>query len=444
VTNSASEQAGSGSRPVLSVVIPVFNRPLALRGMLAALLQQVRDVERDLGRPCEVIIADDGSPVDIESRVMGSLDDAVKAHVRWVRMQQNSGRSAARNAGAALAGGNRLLFLDCDSYPGAGMLVRHCGVDDDGVVLLGRRLEPGWPALTKMVAAEGREPDIEGFEDDFRVSHLGFDADIPMLPSSPAPWLTAYSHNMSVPRELFVRVGGFDEAMRQWGHEDIELGLRLFKAGGKFRYDRDAYCAHLPHNRDYRGDTTRAEDNLSYIKRKHPSLDTELLGKDTNPNIERKIGYYTAAIRAMREHAADRVTASDVLGEVEWLAERTALWIGHDLKAKQRDGDVIIDHGEGDGLLGLDTPFTDGQFDVMVNIDLWRIFPIWDLCLAIAEGLRVADAVVLVESLQPASDTPRWLNEPEYMVEVLSTNGVEVESIRGRPFNAVIIRSTEQ
>lgn len=51
-----------------------------------------------------------------------------------------------------------------------------------------------------------------------------------------------YTGNVSVPRELFVRVGGFDPSFRAL--EDEELGVRLEKAGARFTFADEAESVH--------------------------------------------------------------------------------------------------------------------------------------------------------------------------------------------------------
>ena len=53
-----------------------------------------------------------------------------------------------------------------------------------------------------------------------------------------------YTANAMIPRNALEQVGGFDATLRR--AEDIELGLRLAKAGLKFEFLSDANVAHYP------------------------------------------------------------------------------------------------------------------------------------------------------------------------------------------------------
>jgi len=94
--------------PEISVVIPVFNEEKNLP-LLAAELQGVL---RPLGRPHEVIFVDDGS-TDGSLEALCQLARQNPA-VRIVRLQRNTGQSAALAAGFRSARGGVVVTLDAD------------------------------------------------------------------------------------------------------------------------------------------------------------------------------------------------------------------------------------------------------------------------------------------------------------------------------------------
>ncbi len=100
------------SRPVeVSVIIPAYGRPLYLRELLSSILAEGT-------ASLEVLVIDDGSPQDIASAIADEFCDAPVTFVR----QANAGVAAARNAGAALATGEFLLFVDDDDLVPAGSI----------------------------------------------------------------------------------------------------------------------------------------------------------------------------------------------------------------------------------------------------------------------------------------------------------------------------------
>ena len=93
-------------RPLVSVVIPVYNVERYLYKCVDSVLQQTY--------PCiEAILVDDGSTDD-----SGEYCDRFQAKDSWVKVihQENRGLGVARNVGMRSAGGKYTVFLDSDDY----------------------------------------------------------------------------------------------------------------------------------------------------------------------------------------------------------------------------------------------------------------------------------------------------------------------------------------
>ncbi len=390
-----------GRRPRLSIVIPVRDAARALDEVLCSLERQ----SADRGE-FEVIVVDDSSAEPVAD-VVGKHQ---QIDASCVRLKAHGGRAAARNAGAERARAPRVLFLDGDSWALPSLVRRHLDFaarDKERTTLLGRRLELGWDRLRRVMDRGQLEEQageaLPNYEDDLRKAYA-HDIDIVDLRVHRAPWMCAYTHNMSVDGELFRSQGGFDESFVTWGHEDIELGYRLFLAHdrrGGFAYDREAVCVHLPHFRDFASNWHTGDRNLELIKRKHPFFDVELLGTEVNGSVEHKIAHYESVLRQAREHGLGR-PAADVAARVpELRGDRPVLWIGAGLGLP--DGQTRYDHALPPSpanlhLLGIDTPHGDALFGAVVNVDLWRHYTVPDLSLAIIEGLRIAPQLFLVQT----------------------------------------------
>jgi glycosyltransferase involved in cell wall biosynthesis len=413
------------------VVILTKDAARALDEVLLSLERQTADRAE-----FEVVVVDDGSAQSLAPIV----DKHEALDARCVRLETNRGRAAARNAGAAHADAPRLLFLDGDSWALPSLVQRHLDFADrdrERTTLLGRRLELGWDRLRTALAGE-RTPEIPrplpNYEDDLRYAYA-LEVEAIDFAAHRAPWICAYTHNMSVDHALFDSVGGFDEEFTEWGHEDIEFGYRLFQAHGRsggFAYDHEAVCVHLPHFRNLARNRQTGGRNRELIKRKHLCYDIELLGSEVYGNVERKIARYEAVLDEARERAAAHppVGAAGVLARVPALAERRLLWIGAGLGLPD-DADRH-DHAQppspaNSHLLGIDTPHDDGSFAAVVNVDLWRHLSVPDLSLAILEGMRIAPELYLVLT-KPASTgetagtdagTGAW--DPEWVAESFGT-----------------------
>lgn len=89
--------------PTFSIVIPTYNRSMALRRTLESVLQQTYD-------DFEVIVVDDGSTDDTRTVVLDMADD----RIRYAWIQNSGGPATPRNLGMSMATGEWLCFLDSD------------------------------------------------------------------------------------------------------------------------------------------------------------------------------------------------------------------------------------------------------------------------------------------------------------------------------------------
>ena len=93
-------------RPLITIVIPTFNRRELVLKALASVFAQTY-------RPIEVVVVDDCS-TDGTTKHLSDCD--LPEPVRVVTFRSNRGPSAARNAGIDLATGEYIAFLDSDDW----------------------------------------------------------------------------------------------------------------------------------------------------------------------------------------------------------------------------------------------------------------------------------------------------------------------------------------
>jgi len=86
----------------VSVVVPSYDNPDTIGATLASVAAQTRPAD-------EILVVDDGSPTPVATTIGEAFPQ-----VRVIRLAENRGVQAARNAGYAAATGDRLLFLDAD------------------------------------------------------------------------------------------------------------------------------------------------------------------------------------------------------------------------------------------------------------------------------------------------------------------------------------------
>lgn len=218
-TTSFEDRFGPGLW--VSVVIATYNRQDLLRRLLGQLDDQTIDARR-----YEVIAVDDGSKDD--TRAM--LADVRTAYAHHIERQQNAGPAVARQRGVEKARGKIVVFLDDDMQVRPTFLERHleAHVHADTVVL--GRLRP-----------DAKIAEMPLFER-FYARVLARQGDAFAAGEEAVQGHNLYTGNVSLPRELFLRVGGFDPSFRAL--EDEELGIRLEKAGARFGFANDAESVH--------------------------------------------------------------------------------------------------------------------------------------------------------------------------------------------------------
>lgn len=226
-------------RPEVSVVVCTYDDQRGLDRVLAALALQ------DLpAGSFEVVVADDGSPVE---PVVGERPYPV----RLVRQADEGFRAgAARNLGAAAAGGRLLCFLDGDTVPSPGYLsavLRTADALGPRAVLVGRR----------------RHVDLEGWSSEQVVGWLDGSRDRAPTELDDPGWLVdAYRASddlrraddesyryvigavTSTTRETWEAAGGFDESFAAYGGEDWEHAHRCWLAGAELRHVPEAVAWH--------------------------------------------------------------------------------------------------------------------------------------------------------------------------------------------------------
>lgn len=210
----------------LSVIIPTRNRIDILTETLGRLFDQ----ETDLA--FEVIVVDDGS-TDATAATLRSLAEGSSRPLTVLR-QESRGPAAARNRGIAAARGSACLFIGDDTWPRADLVERHgC---------LHRRRPEHRAALLGHVqwAPESRPSPFM----DWLNSGVQFEFDQITDPQD-VPGTCFYTANVSAKRSFLVANGGFDERFAHAAFEDLELGLRLERAGMRLVYDADAVVEHF-------------------------------------------------------------------------------------------------------------------------------------------------------------------------------------------------------
>ncbi len=211
----------------LSVVIPTHDK----RALLARTLAALRAQEVAPGTAWEIVVVDDGSS-DGTGDWLAAERERPGVELRVVTPEHNVGRARARNLGAFAARGRWVLFVDDDIVAPPGLLAAHLALLE---------AHPGHGTIGYAVTA----PEL------IDAPHLRYldTRGVARLGPGPAPARYFVTQNAAVPRDAFVAVGGFDEAFRSYGFEDMEVAFRLEdRAGVRFHCLPAPVPVHVHHH----------------------------------------------------------------------------------------------------------------------------------------------------------------------------------------------------
>jgi len=201
----------------ISVVVPMFDAASHLDRVVPPLRRALAE-----GRVAEVIVVDDSSNDDGASRCRSAGFTVIPSGGR-------RGPGACRNLGAQRAIGELLLFVDSD-------VVMHDDVPERVAARFAER-----PDVVALFGAYDERPHARGIVSRYRnlLHHFTHH-------SHAGEASTFWAGCGAVRRDPFLAAGGFDAACYATPSiEDIELGYRLRRAGGKILLDPEVQGTHL-------------------------------------------------------------------------------------------------------------------------------------------------------------------------------------------------------
>jgi glycosyltransferase involved in cell wall biosynthesis len=239
-----------------SVIVPTYNRQNQILRTVSALRKQNLS-ENDY----EIIVVDDGSnpPVEIEG-------------VKVLRLE-NVERSAARNAGVEQARGEIIIFIDDDMMVTENFVESHTKAHREwsDAIAIGKISLPDdfiktpFGRFRYSLELTGT-PTMRGIVDSKNFCAAG---------------------NMSIKRERFLYLGGFDRNLNSG--EDQDLAIRHTSQNGKIVFLPEAESIHLDTALDIRSYCRRSEWGNEFVKKfcdKHPDLPDNIAREKANGFIQ--------------------------------------------------------------------------------------------------------------------------------------------------------------
>jgi GT2 family glycosyltransferase/glycosyltransferase involved in cell wall biosynthesis len=279
----------------VSVVIPVYNGASSLSEQLAALAVQADDI------PFEVVISDNGS-----------TDSTREVAINWagrfaslviVDSSQNQGVSHARNKGALVASGKKILICDADDVVGpAWVAALAAGLDQYDSVGGAARLD----RINPEAVIRGQAHVATGLAQTF-----GF------LPY-------ALGASLGVRRDVLLAIGGFDLSFQK-GHDEVDFAWRLQLAGYTLGWCPEAVVDYRQRSDSYGA----ARQSFNYAKssvllwcrhsESNPLTPISFSGSLRNLAVQLSRSYKIATSTERREYAKDLGwTAGVVAGHLNY------------------------------------------------------------------------------------------------------------------------------
>lgn len=239
----------------VALLISTYNWPEALGMVFESILRQSR-------MPDEIIIADDGSgqsTTDMIDAYRPLFPVPVKHY--W---QQDKGfrKTAIINHAIANTSCNYIIQIDGDILLSDRFVEDHLRVSEGGHFIRGSRVLLSQVKSKKTFAARkitAFTAVTPGIQNRFNAFRLPFLAGLFIKKTKKSN--NIHGSNCAYWRSDFVNVNGYNNNMKGWGHEDIELAARFVNAGlHQKKVKMLGVCYHMYHTFNDRG---RAEYNYS-------------------------------------------------------------------------------------------------------------------------------------------------------------------------------------
>lgn len=237
------------AKPVMSIVIPVYGQLHLVMGCLVS-------IAKTINQPVQIICVDDATPE------FDLLDVPLPISCAVVRQKENQGFATSCNAGATHALADVILFLNSDTVAHDGWLSSLVTTFSDPMVgIAGPKLvfpEEFWCQTCRVygpILCPQHPNDCQKVE---RIQSCGgwFDArkgpfhryfmwraDDPVVNKPEAiSWTTGAA--MAIRKDVFVAAEGFDTGYQRAYFEDVDMCMRVRRAGMTVMYQPQSVFTH--------------------------------------------------------------------------------------------------------------------------------------------------------------------------------------------------------
>ena len=260
------------SKPIVSVIIPTFNRANLLIPAIQSVLNQTLE-------DFELIVVDDASTDDTQQKITG-IDDP---RVRYILQEKNLGECGTRNTGLGAVQGQYIAFLDSDDEWLPNKLEKQLNVfqsapDEVGVVYSWLQVMNDQGKIVRM-----RKPDINGDVKDYLIYKN----------------LIGTPSTVMIKKECIESDLQFDTNLRCCGDWDMWLQI---SESYQFEVVPEPLALYRDHDEDERGSTNHAmvtEGHLVFVDKHHQGIEEFYRQPSTLDNKHKSLYLFEIGRRLM-------------------------------------------------------------------------------------------------------------------------------------------------
>jgi len=250
----------------ISVIIATHKRPQILAKALQSLTIQTLPKNE-----FEVIVVDDN--IDGETKKVidvfaGACHPSAGSGQVGMPVQYYScdapGAGAKRNFGVLKSKADIILFLDDDMIASPNLLYEHFSFYNEGIDGVLGRVEEDKNINLNYFTKYLLDEDLQNTYKNINKDNVSFEY--------------FYTGNISLKKDIFNKLGGFDLKFKQYGFEDSEFGYRFNKSGYVIKYNENALGYHhfLRNFEDYLARKRDMGRSAAYFAKLYPELEPKL------------------------------------------------------------------------------------------------------------------------------------------------------------------------
>lgn len=370
----------------LSIIIIAHNNP--------SIFDCIEYLKKQMDENDEIILVDDNST----DNYLSSVKDYCKLNnIILLQSIKRGNRASNRNLGASKANNPVLLFVDADMllFETSVPAIKNAYSSKEHVGYIGTRCSARYDPLRMKILDGVNIEDILS-----KNENTAFLAEVPSIkdkrinpkmyidgvPEQKFYWIYYYTCCCTILKEIFDKIGGFDDTFVGWGVEDIDLGYRI-SLNGSLAFLRGFTGIHIPHNRNVLYAEQDNCRNLKQMLKKSPRYDVEITSVyRVSANILEKVREFVNRMRMLNLH------------EIEISQTIDTLYVNA-VSINCPNGKLVYYDNNGNKkiyeLIGISTFIKDKSISTVIVSKNIVLYPISIICGVLQECIRIGCNVYL-------------------------------------------------